>query len=69
MTLYRFAIGLVLLSMSKAVVQAFVEAAGPLGMNSLRMFSEVDVKSDLVLTWLQALSTLATMISLLVMVN
>jgi len=37
MTLYRFAIGILLLSLNKAVFQAFAEAAGPLGMYPRRM--------------------------------
>jgi hypothetical protein len=46
MTLYRFAIGMLLLSLNQAVFQAFAEAAGPLGEYPRRKFSEVRVKSD-----------------------
>jgi hypothetical protein len=47
MTPHCFAIGILLLSLNKAVFQAFAEAADPLGMYPRRIYSEVRVKSDL----------------------
>lgn len=46
MTLHLFAIGIILLSMSKSFFQAFAEAAGPLGTCLILKSVEIHAKSD-----------------------